>query len=162
MSVFCVVSSNLLTIYYMLFCCFSPSKNAPIYPGISCKGLVSGAVPQSHQRGCLLGYSPQRDPQVKLNTQLLGCAFSFGRQAIHQSNILTVYGVQQGEYWIILTPHKIEKWMLSTKELPCWCQEEIAFPFLSFDFFPNRHSCVSTGVYIMHNTDAQFTLDGRG
>ena len=109
MSVFRVVSSNLLMIYYKSFCYFSPSKNTPIYPGISCKELVFGAIPQSHQRGCLLGYSPQKDPQVKLNTQLLGFVFSFGRQAIHQSNILTVYIVQQGEYWIILTPHKIEK-----------------------------------------------------
>lgn len=83
MSVFHVVSSNLLI---LLFCCFSPSKNTPIYPGISCKELVFGAIPQSHQRGCLLGYSPQ--------VKLLGCAFSFGRQAIHQSNIWTVYIVQ--------------------------------------------------------------------
>lgn len=47
----------------------------------------------------------------------------------NQSNILTVYVVQQGEWWVV-TYYKIEKGMLSPRELSYWHQEEILF-FLS-------------------------------
>ena len=57
---------------------------------------------------------------------------------MHQSNISTAYIVQQGELWVAVTPYRIEKGLLSPKELSCWCWEEIAFfsfSFLSFFFF---------------------------
>lgn len=47
----------------------------------------------------------------------------------NQSNILTIYVVQQGEWWVV-TYYKIEKGMLSPRELSYWHQEEILF-FLS-------------------------------
>lgn len=47
-----------------------------------------------------------------------------------QSNVLTVCTVLQGEQWVIVTPYRTEKGTLSPKELPCWCQEEIAFVFV--------------------------------
>ena len=49
-------------------------------------------------------------------------SYMFLRQRVtHQSNILTVYIVQQSKLWI---PYRIEKGMLSPKELFCWLQED--------------------------------------
>ena len=54
---------------------------------------------------------------------------------MHQSNISTAYIVQQGELWVAVTPYRIEKGLLSPKELSCWCWEEIAFFSFSFLYF---------------------------
>ena len=40
-------------------------------------------------------------------------------------NTLTVYIVQQGELWVVMTPYRIEK--RTPNKLPYWCQEEINF-----------------------------------
>ena len=57
------------------------------------------------------------------------------QRVMHQSNISTAYIVQQGESWVAVTPYRIEKGLLSPKELSCWCWEEIAFFSFSFLFF---------------------------
>lgn len=64
---------------------------------------------------------------LEVKAQLREC---LRQRAIHQSNILTVRTVLQGEWWVLVTPYKTEKGTLSPKELPCWCQEEIAFVFV--------------------------------
>ena len=67
---FFVTSSNLFMIDYM----FSKQKSSYI---LWLLAYLFGAVPQSYLRGCLPGYSPQQGPQIKLNLQLLHCAFFF-------------------------------------------------------------------------------------
>jgi len=47
------------------------------------------------------------------------------QRIIPQINTLTVYIVQQGELWVIVTPYRIEK--RTPNKLPYWCQEEINF-----------------------------------
>lgn len=70
MSVF-VISSNLLMFDYV-FVLFSAKAHISWF-----LPYLSGTIPQRDLRGCLLDYSLNKVPQIKRNSQHLGCVGFF-------------------------------------------------------------------------------------
>ena len=77
---------------------------------------------------------------------------------MHQSNILTVYTVQQGEQWVIVIAYRIEKRMLSPRSYFAGARRKQLF----FNLCQVGISVSSYGIQLMYNADAQCTIKGRG